>query len=187
MSDSRGMERMRIAAATAMSGLRQHRATSVLLILIAAVGLGAALPVAGLMTWPGDQFSRLRWVAGSAGPEQGWAVARTAGALHEEGLRLLFQALFGVALAAFAISAVAAVLVFAARAGERSGEITLRRAVGARRRTLLLAAWSKGDCLPPPPSSSGARPGWRSGALPSPPGRGRSCPAPPYQPASRPP
>jgi hypothetical protein len=138
---------MRIAAATALSGLREHRATSVLLILIGAAGLGAALPVAGLMTWPGGQLSRLRWAAGSAGPEQGWAVARTAGALHAEALPLLFQALFGVALAAFAISAVAAVLVFAARAGERSGEITLRRAVGARRRTLLLAALVEGGLL----------------------------------------
>jgi putative ABC transport system permease protein len=141
------MERMRMAATTARSGLRQHRPTSVWLILIAAAGLGAALPVTGLMTWPGGQLSRLRWAAGALGAEQGWDVARTAGALREEALRLLFQALFGVALAAFVVSMVAAVLVFAARAGERSGEITLRRAVGARRRTLLLAAVIEGGLL----------------------------------------
>jgi hypothetical protein len=141
------MERMRIAATTAISGLRQHRATSALLVAIAAAGLGAALPVAGLMTWPGGQLSRLRWVAEPAAPELGWTVARTAAALQGEALSLLFQALLGVALAAFAVSAVAAVLVFAAGAEERSGEVILRRAVGARRRTLLVAALVEGGAL----------------------------------------
>jgi hypothetical protein len=133
--------------ATAWAGLREHRGTSALLVGVAAAGVSAALPVALLTTWGGTAPSRLRLPPLAGVGEPGWLEARLPGQLHAEALRLLFQSLSGVALAALAVSTVAVLLVLAARAGERVGETTLRRAVGASRRALLLAALLEAGAL----------------------------------------
>ena len=134
----------RMAVATAISGLRDHPVTSGLVVTLAAAGLAASLPVVRLVDLSRQTGSRLLLEASAQGAEPGWAVARSPGELHAEALRLLFQALGGAALAAFAVGAVGALLVFAARASERVAETAVRRAVGARRRTLLAAALVEG-------------------------------------------
>ena len=140
--------RIRVAVTTAVFGLRAHRGTAILLVVIAAAGLAALLPVALLIGRGGSGFSpRLLLESAPAAIESGWTIARTPDQLHAEALRLLFQALAGAAFAAFAVSVTGVLLLFAARASERVGETTLRRAVGAPRRTLFAAALVEGGVL----------------------------------------
>lgn len=140
--------RMRVAAATAASGLRAHRGTAILLAAIAAAGLAAALPVARLGSLSGRSLqTRLLLASTPAAPEPGWAIARTPTELHAEAVRVLFQALAGAAMAAVTVAALGVLLLFAARVGERVSETTLRRAVGAPRRTLMAAALLEGGLL----------------------------------------
>ena len=72
-----------------------------------------------------------------------------------------------------AASAIGALLVFAARGRERAGETTLRRAVGAPRRTLLAAALLEGGVLAVIALGVGGAVGWwlARGAMATWPGR----------------
>ncbi|MEP6687674.1 MAG: FtsX-like permease family protein, partial [Gemmatimonadales bacterium] len=76
-----------------------------------------------------------------------WTLARSPAALQSDAIGILFQALAGAALAALAVGALGIVLIFAARASERVAEVTLRRAVGATRRGLVLAALLEGGTI----------------------------------------
>jgi putative ABC transport system permease protein len=134
--------RPRGALPTAAWALSAYRGTTLVLGAMSATALAAALPVAVLMRSVGDRFeSRLLLaLSGGASIDPTWTLARSPESLQTEALGTLFQAAAGAAAAALAVGALGAVLVFAARAVERAGEVTLRRAVGASRRTLLLAA-----------------------------------------------
>jgi putative ABC transport system permease protein len=141
---------VRGAAASAASGLRAHRGTGALLVLIAAVGLAAVLPVALLVrsgAAVGALEPRLLLASAPAVVEPGWTLVRSVSSLQSEAVRVLFQGLAGAAAAAFAVSGLGVLLLFAARAGERMGETALRRAVGASGRTLLLAALLEGAAV----------------------------------------
>jgi hypothetical protein len=141
---------VRGVAASAAWGLRAHRGTAALLVVIAAVGLGAVLPVALLVRAGGAAGAlepRLLLASAPTAAEPGWALVRSVSSLQSEAVRVLFQALAGAAGAAFAVSGLGVLLLFGARAGERLGETALRRAVGASGRTLLLAALLEGAAV----------------------------------------
>jgi putative ABC transport system permease protein len=137
------------ARATAAWGLRAYRGSAVLLVMMGATALAAALAVTllarvgGGALEPGLVLSR----AGGAVVDPTWVIARSPAALQGDAVRLLFQALAGAAGAALTVGALGIVLLFAARASERVAEITLRRAVGATRRTLALAALLEGGAV----------------------------------------
>ena len=134
--------RQRGAVPTAAWALSAYRGTTFVLGAMSAVALAAALPVAVLMRNAGGRFESRLLLAlpGGASIDPSWTLARSPNSLQTEAVGTLFQAAACAAAAALAVGAIGAVLVFAARASERMGEVTLRRAVGASRRTLLLAA-----------------------------------------------
>jgi putative ABC transport system permease protein len=134
---------------TAAWGLRAYRGTAALLVMMGATGLAAALSVT-LLARVGGGVLEPRLVlsrASGAVVDPTWVLARSPAALQADAVRLLFQALAGAAGAALAVSVLGIVLLFAARASERVAEITLRRAVGATRRTLALAALLEGGAV----------------------------------------
>ena len=139
----------RAAAASAAWGLRAYRGTAVLLAAAGAATLAAAWPVASLVRASDGAVTRLgtRLLLAPAYVEiagTGWPLARTPASLQSEAVGILFQALAGAASAAFVVGALGVLLVFAARTGERTGEIALRRSVGASTRTLFAAALLEG-------------------------------------------
>jgi hypothetical protein len=145
----RGAGRVAGAHATAAWGLRAYRGTAVLLVVMGATALAAALAVT-LLARVGDGALEPRLVlsrASGAVVDPTWVLARSPAALQADAVRLLFRALAGAAGAALAVGALGIVLLFAARASERVAEITLRRAVGATRRTLALAALLEGGAV----------------------------------------
>lgn len=137
------------AWATAVWGLRAYRGTAALLVALGASALGATLLVASLAGLrSGALVTRLQLTdLRGAVLDPSWTLARSPAALQAEAIRILFQALAGAALAALAVGAVSLVLLFAARASKRAAEVTLRRAVGARGRTLVLAAVLEGVAI----------------------------------------
>jgi putative ABC transport system permease protein len=137
------------APATAALALRAYRGTAVLLVLMGATALAAALAVT-LLARVGDGALEPRLVlsrASGAVVDPTWVLARSPAVLQADAVRLLFQALAGAAGAALAVGALGIVVLFAARASERVAEITLRRALGATRRTLALAAVLEGGAV----------------------------------------
>jgi putative ABC transport system permease protein len=160
--------RARAAAAAAGWGLRAYQGTAVLLALSGAVTLVAVVPIAALVRagGAGDLAPRLL-LAPPRLPlaEPGWAMARAAGSLQAEAVAVLFQALVGTAAAAFAVGALGMLLVFAARAAERTGEMTLRRAVGASARALLAAALLEGGTVAAAAVMAGFAAGLAGGAV----------------------
>lgn len=137
------------ARATAAWGLLAYRGTAVLLVVMGATALAAALAVTLLAHLVGGELEPRLVLSRASGAvvDPTWALARSPTALQADAVRLLFQALGGAAAAALAVGALGIVLLFAARASERVAEITLRRAVGAPRRTLALAALLEGGAI----------------------------------------
>ncbi len=137
------------ARATAAWGLLAYRGTAVLLVVLGATALAAALAVAPLARVGGgvlDPRLVLRRASGAV-LDPTWTLARSPAVLQADAVRLLFQALAGAAAGALAVGALGVVLLFAARASERVAELTLRRAVGATRRTLVVAALLEGGVV----------------------------------------
>lgn len=155
---------LRAAVRSAGWGLRAYWGTAALIAAGGAAMLAAALPVAGLVRSPDGSVqaltTRLLLVPLQAEvAETGWALARTPASLQAEAVGVLFQAVGGIAMVAFAVGALGVLLVFAARTGERTGEIALRRAVGASTRTLFLAALLEGAVLAAPALVAGVAAG----------------------------
>jgi putative ABC transport system permease protein len=137
------------ARATAAWGLLAYRGTAVLAVVMGTTVLAAALAVTLLARLGGGALGPRLVLSRASGAvvDPTWALARSPGALQSDAVRLLFQALAGAAGAALAVGGLGIVLLFAARASERVAEISLRRAVGARRRTLALAALLEGGAV----------------------------------------
>ena len=137
------------ARATAAWGLRAYRGTTLLLVMMGATALAAALAVTLLARVGGGALEPRLILSRASGAvvDPTWVLARSPAALQADAVRLLFHALAGAAGAALAVGALGIVLVFAARASERVAEITLRRAAGATRRTLALAALLEGGAV----------------------------------------
>ena len=163
---------LRAAAAAAAWGLRAYRGTAALVALSGAAMLVAALPVAALMV-AADLAAPTRLLLGptrAVVAEAGWALSRSPAALRAEVVGVLFQALAGTGAAAFVVGALGVLLVFGAQTGERGGEFTLRRALGASRRALFAGALIEGVAVAalalvpvgppgPPPRTSRAKSG----------------------------
>jgi hypothetical protein len=137
------------ARATAAWGLLAYRGTAALLVLMGATALAAAVTVTLLARVGGGALEPRLVLGGTGGAavDPTWVLARSPAALQADAVRLLFQALAGAAGAALAVGALGIALLFAARASERVAEITLRRALGAPRRTLALAALLEGGAI----------------------------------------
>jgi hypothetical protein len=130
--------------------------------------LAAALPIAALVRAGGAAALAPRLLLGPPRlplAEPGWAMARAPGSLQAEAVGLLFQALVGTAAAAFAVGALGVLLVFAARAAERSGEMALRRAVGASARALFASALLEGGMVAAGAVTVGSAAGLAAGAV----------------------
>jgi hypothetical protein len=138
----------RAAAASAAWGLRAHRGTAALLAVTGAIALAAVLPVAMLVRAGGEGLAPRIMLPMSPGfVDEGWAMARSAPWLQAEAIRLLFGALIGTAAASAAVGALGVLLLSAARASERAGELRLRRAVGASGGGLLVATLLEGAAV----------------------------------------
>ena len=137
------------AWATAAWGLQTYRGTAAVLVVLGASALAAAL-VVGLLAGTGGPALEPRLILADvrgAVLDPAWIAARSPAAIQSEAIRILFHALAGAAVAALAVGALGTGLIFAARALERVAEVTLRRAVGATRRTLLIAALLEGGAI----------------------------------------
>jgi FtsX-like permease family len=138
----------RAAAASAAWGLRAHRGTAALLVVAMALSLAAVLCVATLGRAGATGLEpRVMLPAGPAMVDEGWALARSAASIQAEAIDLLFGALVGAAGATFAVGALAVLTLSGARGAERGGELALRRAVGASRGALLVAALLEGAAI----------------------------------------
>jgi hypothetical protein len=100
------------------------------------LGIAATVVAAGPLAFLGDV--RLAPPVGDAVSLMPYE--RSPAWLRAEAVRLLGTTLGGTAAAAVVVGAFGALLVFAALAGQRGDERATRRAVGASRRTLFLAA-----------------------------------------------
>lgn len=132
-------------ALTAWWGLCAYRGSAALLIVVAALGLAAAVPAVAFGGWWAPRLHQapaMELLAAAGG-----RFLRSPAWLRGEALRLLASAFGGVAAAAFAAGALGALLLFASRAGVRAGEMVIRRSVGATRRTLLAAALLEGGVV----------------------------------------
>src|SRR6059058_2133114 len=129
--------------APALWALRTYRRSALLISATAAVGLAALLPVTSLVPPPGvDASTSLRveaWRGGTLG--MSWSsLAWGPGATERAALEILFRLLLGVATGVLAVAGLTIISLSAARAAARATEVSVRRAVGASRRQLLVAA-----------------------------------------------
>jgi putative ABC transport system permease protein len=132
----------RIAASSAMSGLRLDRDTAILIAASAALAVAALLPVASLMgSAAGAAGSRLK-LSTVAGGELGltWADPRTPAGTQGQAVTVLFGLLVGMAAATFATATVTVVALVSARDAVRSADNSVRQAVGASRGNIRNAA-----------------------------------------------
>jgi putative ABC transport system permease protein len=132
--------RMRSVASSGWDALRMYRGTALLLIAVVAVTLAGVLPIVSLLAPEWATRLRLTGFAGAAGGLDWSGAARSPTSLQQEAVGIMFQSLLGAALATITVGALTALTLFGARASLRSSEITIRRAVGASRRTLFGAA-----------------------------------------------
>ncbi len=127
-------QRARAAFSSALSGLRMYWRGALLATIAAAVALSAAAPIWALT-------SGLDVGSASLGLDQTWSPAATAAVVFQRlALRALFAPLLGAAGGVLALAGVTILVGAAARAGQRAGEIAVRRAVGASRRALSAMA-----------------------------------------------
>ncbi len=135
------------AWAAAGDGLRMYRGTTLLLAITATLALASVLPVAGLLAPDvGRLAPRLGLTAGRGG-DLGlpWVTAWQGPAeIASGGLTFFFNLLLTSAAATLAIAGISLLTLCGARALAREGEVSVRRAVGASRRSLIAAAVLEG-------------------------------------------
>jgi putative ABC transport system permease protein len=126
---------LRIALASVRGEMARYRTTPALLAGAVAMGVGFAVPLLWLYRRPlllplrGGDLD-LTWRAGVMPPA----------AVQQEAVDALGDLLLGASLGTIAIAAVTILVLSLAREAERSGEVAVRRAVGAGRRILLGSA-----------------------------------------------
>lgn len=120
----------------AVDGLRMYPRTSTTLVLLVGGALAVALPIAWLTLWRNGhtetalQLQRLA-PTGDDGPNY-----FPASRIEQVALLSFFRMLGAIGIATLALSLLAALGLSASRASQRSGETTIRRAVGAGRTIL---------------------------------------------------
>jgi putative ABC transport system permease protein len=133
----------------ARDALKTYWASALLILAAGAIALAAVIPMARLARSAGDLSARLRFSTvrisnlgfhwGSNASAPGDAQAETVG--------LLFQLMLVAAFATLVLAGLSILSISAARASARFPEIAVRRAVGASRRNLFLAALAEGGAI----------------------------------------
>ena len=131
----------------ALDGLRMYPRSAMTIALLVGGALATTLPVAWLTTIEqGETGSALPLEAiaatGATGPNY-----LPAAALERTALLGYFRMLGGTAIATLIVALLAALGLAAARASQRTGETTIRRAVGAGRRLLYAGLLTEGAIL----------------------------------------
>ena len=131
---------LRSTVTSALALLRIDRGTAVLLGATTALGLAAALPVAGLMGAPGKGGTRLE-ISTVEGGLLGlpWSDPRSPAGTQRRATTVLFGLLVGMAAATLATGCITLVALVGARDGARSSDDDVRRAVGASRKVIRRA------------------------------------------------
>lgn len=140
----------RPAAVTALSAARMFRGTALLLAVTATLTIAALAPVASLFGNGERTVSTRLRPAGAAMSLDGLPIATpvvTPQELRQAAVSDLFGVLSAAGLALFLTAVITLFTLFFARASVRSGEIAVRRAVGASQRLLLAAALLEGVAL----------------------------------------
>jgi putative ABC transport system permease protein len=132
---------------SALSGLRMYPRTTLLIGGLGCVALAAALPVLWLGRWDhGSVLPRLLLDPDQGAPLMG-PYAQPALRVQQGALTFFFRLLAGVAGATLFVAGLAALGLAAARASQRTVEMSVRRAVGASRTALLVALALEGALL----------------------------------------
>lgn len=126
--------RILLALASAYGGLRMYWRGALLVALAAAVAIATATPIVALAS--GLDLGRVM-----SGLDQTWSPQATAIVVFQrQALHALLAPLLGAAGGVIGLTGVTILVGSAARAGQRSGEIGIRRAVGASQHALALMA-----------------------------------------------
>ncbi|MES2307109.1 MAG: ABC transporter permease [Gemmatimonadota bacterium] len=125
---------IRVAHTTAGDGLRMYWRGALLAVVAGIVALIAAAPVVALAGGL-ELGGMVRGLNGTWSPQ-----ATPIAVFQQRALAALLAPLLGAAAGALALAAITILVGSAARAGQRSGEIAVRRAVGASRGALTLMA-----------------------------------------------
>jgi hypothetical protein len=139
-----------IAARVALHDIRSHWGTALLLVGGGAATLAAVLPLIALAGASAESGqSRLR-IAALRGNDLGlhWTMGvRPPAATQQQAVDVLSGMLRGVGLATLAVAAITILILGLTRESEREDEIAMRRAVGASRLQVMLAALFEGGLL----------------------------------------
>ena len=133
---------LRSTLTSALALLRIDRGTAVLLGATTALGLAAALPIAGLMAAPGKAVETRLEISTVQGGLLGlpWRDPRSPAGTQRRATTVLFGLLVGMAAATLATGGITLVALVGARDGARSSDDEVRRAVGASRKVIRRAA-----------------------------------------------
>jgi putative ABC transport system permease protein len=133
---------LRSTVTSALALLRTDRGTAVLLGATTALGLAAALPIAGLMGAPGKGVETRLEISTVPGGLLGlpWRDPRSPAGTQRQATTVLFGLLVGMAAATLATGCITLVALVGARDAARSSDDEVRRAVGASRKVIRRAA-----------------------------------------------
>ena len=146
MSRSR---RMRGVGSPVLETLRHYWSTAVLLVATGMLVLATVLPVTSL-AGPGTTSGTRLAVSPAGASDLGlhWSSNATSPATtRQQAVGFLFQLLLVAGVAALIIAALSILSLSAARASARAPEVSVRRAVGASKRTLLAASLLEGGLV----------------------------------------
>lgn len=151
------MSTLRRTGASALAALRVYRGSAALIGLTGAGVLAALLSVISLRAPDSATGTSLR-IAAAELPAAGIAwtnVAQSASDTQQAAVAELFTLLLATSAAGLAVAILTILSLSAARASTRRGEVTIRRAVGASRRDLFLAALAEGTAIAVPVLAGG--------------------------------
>jgi putative ABC transport system permease protein len=141
---------MRRTILPALQVLRVYWGTAVLLVAACAAGLGVMLPVTSLAHWGTSGLAPTIALAPVRSSDAGiaWGTfAQSPTELRQAALAALVRLLLGVAIGVLAVTWLTTLSVSTARADARASEIPIRRAAGASRRHLFVAALLEGCAI----------------------------------------
>jgi putative ABC transport system permease protein len=135
---------MRPALATARWALRTYAASTLLIVLAAAMAVLAALPAAAL--GGGSRLALPRLTDADLGIVLS-SLAESPAALQQRAVATLSGILLGLAVAAVAVAVMTVLALSGSRAAARRSEVVARRAVGASRRQLRVSGLLEGIAM----------------------------------------
>jgi len=142
--------RTAIALGVALHEIRSHWGTALLLTAGGTATLAAVLPLIAMGGRSAEGVGRRLRIASLSGDELGlhWTMGmHPPAAMQQQAVDLLSGMLLGTGLATLGVAAVTMLILSLTREVEREDEIAIRRAVGASRAQVLLAALFEGAIL----------------------------------------